>query len=431
MRRPVAFNPLAVALAAALVSPLAVAQANTQTIGSQLGNLRLTTIATGLQNPWGMAFLPDGNFLVTERPGRLRVVTPQGGVSTALTGVPAVFAQGQGGLLDIALDPQFASNRRVYLSFAEPGSNGTAGTAVFRAELNAAATGLVNGSVIFRAEPKINTTGHFGSRLAFGSDGFLYVTSGDNFSNATAQRQNQHQGKILRLRTDGSAAPDNPFIGNSAWRPEIWSTGHRSPQGLAFHPLTGQLWMSEHGPQGGDELNRVGRGLNYGWPTITFGIGYDGRPIPEAVGTSAAGLEQPQHQWTPSIGTSGLAIYTHSRAPSWIGSVFVGGLVSRSLHRLRLDANDRVVVQEQLMSGLNWRIRDVRVGPDGAVYALTDDSNGRVLRIDPPVATPRGKRPVTLPPQAEPPQSQPPVDKRQPLPATAPARPERRERRSD
>ena len=406
MRRPAVHTPLVIALAFAAVfaAPPASAQANTQTIGSQLGNLRLTTIATGLQNPWGIAFLPDGSFLVTERPGRLRVVTPQGGVSSALTGVPAVFAQGQGGLLDIALDPAFASNRRVYLSFAEPGPNGTAGTAVFRAELNASSTALVNGSVIFRVEPKLSSTGHFGSRLAFGPDGLLYVTSGDNFSSATAQRQNQHQGKILRLRTDGSAAPDNPFIGNSAWRPEIWSTGHRSPQGLAFHPHTGQLWMSEHGPQGGDELNRVGRGLNYGWPTITFGIGYDGRPVPESIGTAAPGLEQPQHHWTPSIGTSGLAIYTHPRAPAWIGSVFVGGLVSRSLHRLRLDANDRVAAQESLLSGLNWRIRDVRVGPDGAVYVLTDDSNGRVLRIDPPVETPRAKRPVTVRPQSSPPQ---------------------------
>lgn len=286
------------ALMLALPSPALHAQANVQTLPSTLGNVRVTTLATGLAHPWGLAFLPDGNLLVTERPGRLRVVTPQGGVSTALAGVPAVFAQGQGGLLDVA----------------------------------------------------------------FGPDGFLYVTSGDNFSNATAQRQNQHQGKILRLRTDGSAAPGNPFLGNSAWRPEIWSTGHRSPQGLAFHPLTGQLWMTEHGPQGGDELNRIGRGLNYGWPTITFGIGYDGRPIPEAVGSSAPGLEQPQHHWTPSIGTSGLAFYAHPRAPEWIGSVFVGGLVSRSLHRLRLDANDRVIVQEQLLSGLNWRIRDVRVG---------------------------------------------------------------------
>jgi len=389
-----------IALAVAAAAPPALrAQANTQTVPSQLGALRVTTVATGLQHPWGITVMPDGNYLVTERPGRLRVVTPQGGVSSAISGVPAVFAQGQGGLLDIALDPAFASNRRVYLSYAEAGSGGTAGTAVFRAELNAAATALSNGTVIFRVAPKLTTSGHFGSRLAFGPDGLLFITSGDNFSNATAQRQDQHQGKILRIRSDGSVPADNPFVGNSAWRPEIWSTGHRSPQGLAFHPVTGDLWMTEHGPRGGDELNRVLRGRNYGWPTITHGLGYDGRPIPESIGNSAPGLEQPQHQWTPSIGTSGLALYQHARSPEWINSVFVGGLVTRSLHRLRLDDSQRVVASEQLLAGLNWRIRDVRVAPDGALLVLTDDaSNGRVLRIDPPLVTPRPKRPISLPP---------------------------------
>ena len=406
------FCALAVALTAVLGTSGAWSQANVQNVPSALGSLRLTTIATGLQNPWGLAVLPDGRYLVTERPGRLRVVTPQGGVSTALSGVPTVFAQGQGGLLDVALDPAFATNRRVYLSFAEPGSNGTAGTAVFRGELNADATALTNGSVIFRVAPKLNTQGHFGSRLAFGPDGFLYITSGDNQSNATAQRQDQHQGKIIRIRTDGTVPPDNPFVGNSAWRPEIWSTGHRSPQGMAFHPSTGRLWMTEHGPRGGDELNRVGRGLNYGWPTITWGLGYDGRPIPESTGSSAPGLEQPQHQWTPSIGTSGLAFYAHRRSPEWIGSVFVGGLVTRSLHRLRLDANHQVVFQEQLLSGLNWRIRDVRVAPDGALLILTDDTNGRVLRLEPPAVTPRGKRPVTLPRSIPAKSGDEPVDRR-------------------
>lgn len=392
---------IAMVVAPLLPSPLQ-AQANTQQVASQLGNLRVTTIATGLQNPWGLAFLPDGNFLVTERPGRLRIVTPQGGVSTPITGVPAVFARGQGGLLDVALDPQFASNRRVYLSFAEagitPGTSNTAGTAVFRGRLSDDGRALTEGTVIFRVTPKLSTEGHFGSRLAFDSQGLLYVTSGDNFRNATAQQQNQHQGKILRIRTDGTVPADNPFVGNSAWLPEIWSTGHRSPQGLAFHPSTGQLWMTEHGPKGGDEINRVGRGLNYGWPTITWGIGYDDRPVPEAIGTSAPGLEQPRHYWTPSIGTSGLAFYQNRRSAEWIGSVFVGGLVTRGLHRLRMDA-DRVVAQETLLSGLNWRIRDVRVGSDGALYLLVDDTNGRLVRVEPPNVVPRAKpRPVVSPP---------------------------------
>ena len=407
MRPSVKSLVFAIALSGTALSPTpSSAQANTQQVASQLGSLRLTTVATGLQNPWGLAFLPDGNYLVTERPGRLRIVTPQGGVSTPITGVPAVFARGQGGLLDVALDPQFASNRRIYLSFAEagfaPGASNTAGTAVFRGQLSADGSALTNGTVIFRVTPKISTEGHFGSRLAFDSQGLLYITSGDNFSNATAQRQNQHQGKILRIRTDGTVPADNPFVGNSAWLPEIWSTGHRSPQGMAFHPVTGQLWMTEHGPKGGDEINRIGRGLNYGWPTITRGIGYDDRPVPEAIGTSAPGLEQPQHFWTPSIGTSGLAFYQNRRSAEWLGSVFVGGLASRTLQRMRMDG-DRVVAQETLLSGLNWRIRDVRVGPDGAVYLLVDETNGRVLRLEPPNVVPRAKpRPVSPPPAGAP-----------------------------
>ena len=394
MPRP--FRALALALTG--LPALLAAQANVQNTPSALGTVRVTTVATGLEHPWGLAFLPDGRLLVTERPGRLRLVTPQGGVSSPLTGVPAVFARGQGGLLDIALDPSFESNRRVYLSYAEEGSGGTAGTAVYRASLNAAATGLEAGSVIFRVAPKLSTQGHFGSRLAFGPDGRLYITSGDNQHNATAQRQDQHQGKILRLNPDGSVPADNPFAGNAAWRPEIFSTGHRSPQGLAFHPRTGALWMTEHGPKGGDELNRVEAGRNYGWPTITHGIGYDDRPIPESVGTHAPGLEQPRHFWTPSIGTSGLAFYEHPRSPEWMGSVFVGGLVSRALHRLRLDAAGAVVFEERLLEGLGWRIRDVRVAPDGALYVLVDAANGRLLRLDPPTVTPRGKRPANAPP---------------------------------
>jgi glucose/arabinose dehydrogenase len=273
---------------------------------------------------------------------------------------------------------------------------------VFRGRLSNDGTALTEGTVIFRVTPKLSTEGHFGSRLAFDSQGLLYITAGDNFSSATAQRQNQHQGKILRVRTDGTVPADNPFVGNSAWLPEIWSTGHRSPQGMAFHPTTGQLWMTEHGPKGGDEINRVGRGLNYGWPTITWGIGYDDRPVPEAIGTSAPGLEQPRHYWTPSIGTSGLAFYENRRSAEWMGSVFVGGLVTRSLHRLRMDA-DRVVAQETLLSGLNWRIRDVRVGSDGALYLLVDDTNGRLVRLEPPSVVPRAKpRPVVSPPPPAP-----------------------------
>ena len=387
-------------------------QAQTTTSPSIAGPVRVTTIATGLAHPWGLVFLPDGQMLITERPGRLRLVTAQGGVSNPISGVPAVFARGQGGLLDIALDPAFASNRRIYLSYAEPGTDGSAGTAVFRARLSDDRSALTDGSVIFRVSPKLRSDGHFGSRLAFDASGLLYITSGDNFSNATAQASGQHQGKILRIRTDGSVPADNPFVGRAGWQPEIWSLGHRSPQGMAFHPHTGQLWMNEHGPRGGDELNRAGRGLNYGWPTITFGLGYDGRPIPEAVGTAAPGMQQPQHEWTPSIGTSGLALYQHPRSAEWLNSVFVGGLVSRSLHRLRLDANDRVVYEERLLSGLNWRIRDVRVGPEGSLYVLVDDANGRVVRVDPPTVTPRAK---PNPTSASPPNDMPLSARKLPL----------------
>lgn len=350
------------------------------TPASTRGVVSAVTVASGLVNPWAIAFLPDGRALVTERPGRLRVLSAAGQLSAPITGVPAVFAQGQGGLLDVAIDPQFAQNQRVYLSFAEAGAGG-AGTAVARARFTG--TALEEVQVIYRQEPKLNGGGHYGSRLVFDRDGRLYVTQGDRMNwRERAQDLGMGQGKIMRIATDGSIPADNPFVGQSGAQPAIWSYGHRNVQAAALHPETGQLWTVEHGARGGDELNHPERGRNYGWPVITYGVDYSGARIGE--GTVRAGLEQPVYYWDPVIAPSGMAFYTADAIPGWKGSVLIGSLSPGALVRLEL-SNGRVVRETRYLGELGERIRDVAVGPDGFVYVVTDSGNGRVLRVQPVV----------------------------------------------
>ena len=338
--------------------------------------LDITTIASGLEHPWGLAFLPDGRMLVTERPGRLRIVAADGAVSAPVAGVPAVFGKGQGGLLDVAIDPDFASDPWVYLSFSEPGEGG-GGTAVARGRL--AGGTLTDVAVIFRQEPKLDAGQHFGSRLVFDREGRLYVTSGDRGNWDNPQRLDKGQGKIFRINRDGSIPADNPFVGRDDAIPAIWSYGHRNAQGAALHPQTGALWQTEHGARGGDELNIPQAGRNYGWPVITLGINYNGQPIGSGQ-PQAEGMEQPIHSWTPSIAPSGLAFYTADRFPEWKGSLFVGALAYQRVVRLSLDG-DKVVGEEPLLVDFGERIRDVRQGPDGYLYLLTDDANGKLLRV--------------------------------------------------
>ena len=358
------------------------ARASMETIEvpGERGTARVTPVARGLSHPWSVAFLPDGLFLVTERGGNLRVVSADGAVSEPLSGVPEVFAVDQGGLLDVALDPAFASNRRVWLAYSERGDKrDRAGTAVAHATL---ADGRVDDwTVVFRQEPKLSWGIHFGGRLVFDREGRLYVTLGENKHRPTAQELDKLQGKVARILADGSAPPDNPFAGREGARPEIWSYGHRNPQGAALHPVTGELWTNEHGPKGGDEVNIARAGRNYGWPLATHGSDYTGFPISESAGSSAPGTEAPLYVWEVSPGVSGMAFATSPKLGGWQGSLFVGALAHRQLIRLTLDG-DRVVGEERLLEGMAERIRDVREGPDGALYLLTDEDDGRLLRLE-------------------------------------------------
>lgn len=340
--------------------------------------VRVETVARGLEHPWGLAFLPDGRMLVTERPGRLRLVERDGRLSEPLTGVPRVVTQGQGGLLDVTLGPSFAQDRLVYISFAEPGEGG-AGTAVARGRLGD--RGLDGTQVIWRQQPKVGGSNHWGSRLVFRRDGTLLVALGDRFAyRDLAQDLSVTIGKIIRINADGSAPRDNPFIGRTGARPEIWSYGHRNVQAAALHPQTGELWTVEHGARGGDELNRPEAGKNYGWPVITYGVDYSGVKIGE--GTAKAGMEQPVYYWDPVIAPSGATFYTGDAFPDWKGGLFIGGLASRVLVRLTLDAG-RVTREERYLADLGERLRDVRQGPDGLLYLLTDSPAGRILRVHP------------------------------------------------
>jgi glucose/arabinose dehydrogenase len=317
-------------------------------------------------------------MLVTERPGRLRIVD-RGRASEPLGGVPPVAARGQGGLLDIALDPRFAENRLVYLSYAEPGPSGTAGTAVARGRLG---EGRLDGvQVIYRQRPKVQGPNHFGSRLVFARDGTLFVTQGDRFTYRDgAQDLSVDFGKIMRINPDGSVPADNPFVGRPNARPEIWSYGHRNVQAAALDPRTGQLWTVEHGARGGDELNHPEAGKNYGWPVITYGIDYSGAKIGE--GTARPGMEQPVYYWDPVIAPSGMTFYTGDAFPGWKGSALVGSLRPGLLVRLTLE-NGRVTREERYLGDLGERIRNVRQGPDGLLYLLTDSSDGRILQVKP------------------------------------------------
>jgi len=344
--------------------------------------VRLETYAKGLVHPWGMAFLPDGRLIVTERPGRLRLIGKDGKVSPPLANVPAVVAGRQGGLLDVALSPDFASSSLVYISYAELREDGGSATTVARARLVSAGDSarLDDLKVIFRQQPSALGLQHFGSRLAFAPDGNLFVALGERYQPAKAQDLGSHYGKVVRIRPDGTVPPDNPFAGKAGARPEIWSYGHRNVQAAAIHPASGKLWTVEHGARGGDEVNIPLRGRNYGWPVITYGVDYTGLRIGE--GTAKAGMEQPVYYWDPSIAPSGMAFYTGSLFPEWKGSLFVGALRARALHRLILDG-ERIVGEEVLLGDLGERIRDVRSGPDGGLWLLTDSADGRVLRLVP------------------------------------------------
>lgn len=356
--------------------------AGSQSFPSEQGTLSVTPVAEGLDHPWALAFLPDRQgILVTERPGNLRLVGADGTLSQPLGGVPHVWAKGQGGLLDVALSPDFKQDRLVYLAYAEGGGEGgTAGTAVGRGRLSEDLKSLKDFQVIFRQEPKLSTGNHFGSRLVFDPAGYLFVTLGENNDRATAQDLDKLQGKIVRLYPDGRIPPDNPFAGQPGARPEIWSYGHRNPQGAALNPWSGTLWDNEHGPKGGDEINLIERGKNYGWPLATHGINYSGAPIPEAKGKSAPGTVQPRHVWEKSPGISGMAFYDSDRFQPWQHNLFIGALASKELIRLQFDG-DKVSHEERLLGELKARIRDVRQGPDGYLYVLTDEDQGTLYKV--------------------------------------------------
>ena len=370
-----------ITLAAAGLLPLLAQAAPEQTLPSEEGQLSVSTLANGLRNPWALAFLPDGkSILVTERPGNLRIVSAEGKVGPPLSGVPKVWAEGQGGLLDVVLSPEFAQDRTVYLSFAEAGEDGKAGTAVGRGQLSQDQARLENFTVIFRQLPKLSEGNHFGSRLVFDREGYLFIALGENNQRATAQDLDKLQGKIVRILPDGEVPKDNPFVGRDQVRPEIWSFGHRNQQGAALNPWTGKLWTHEHGPRGGDEINIPAPGKNYGWPIATHGINYSLLPIPEAKGKHVQGMVDPHHVWEKSPGISGMAFYDSPTFKAWDHNLFIGALATQELIRLQLEG-DKVVHEERLLGELKARIRDVRVGPDGYLYVLTDDKDGLLLKV--------------------------------------------------
>lgn len=378
--------------AAAVAIDTRAAEFSSQARGPETPQLSVSTVATGLVNPWSLAFLPDGRMLVTEKPGRLRIVQPGGTLSAPITGVPAVSSSGQGGMFDVVLARDFQTSRRIFLAYAENGTGAEAGRnglAVGRAELSADGAALLNWRVIYRQAPKVASSQHFGGRLVTTPDGMLFITTGDRSlasERGRAQLLEFGHGKVFRVAADGSAPRDSPFNFLRSAQRGIYSLGHRNPQGAALHPETGELWITEHGPQGGDELNRMRPGANYGWPLVSYGCEY-GSPVgnctPVGGATSAAGFTEPVTYWVPtSMAPSGLVIHSGNGAPQWKGDFFMGALAGRAVWQVKMNGT-QVVSRAVLNTGLNERIRDVREGPDGALYLLTDSSNGRVLRVQP------------------------------------------------
>lgn len=368
----------AFALSAALLFSCAAAALEAPTVRTEEHAIRVRVLVQGLENPWSLAFLPDGRMLVTERNGRLRVVRESKLDPQPVSGLPPVAPNGQGGLLDVALHPRHADNGWIYLAYSARGPSGF-GTEVARGKL--VQNRLDDVQVIFRMQPKVNGGRHFGSRLVFDRQGMLYVTLGDRGDQDRAQRMDEHLGKIVRLHDDGRIPQDNPFRNRAGALPESFSLGNRNVQGAALHPVTGELWAHEHGPQGGDEINVIRAGANYGWPLVTYGRNYGtGTKIGE--GTQKPGMAPPLHYWVPSIAPSGMAFYTGERFAKWRGDLFVGALKDEMLVRLRLDG-EKVVKEERMLKGMLGRIRDVRQGPDGFIYLLTDESEGVLARIEP------------------------------------------------
>ena len=373
------FAPMLLAMAAGSVLTLFPSAGIAQAIATQEHAFRVVKIVDGLEHPWGLAFLPDGRMLVTERPGRLRIVGRDGKLDPQpVSGLPQIAASGQGGLLDVALHPRFSENSLVYFSFTARGESGV-GTEVARGKFSG--NRLENVQVLFRQHPKGSTGRHFGSRLVFDREGFLFMTLGDRGEQNRAQKPDDHAGSVIRLHDDGRVPKDNPFVGKPGWKPEKYTLGNRNMQGAALHPQTGLLWAHEHGPQGGDEVNVIRAGVNYGWPVITYGVEYViGTRIGE--GTHKSGMAQPVHYWVPSIAPSGMAFYTGDKFPRWRGDLFVGALRDQMLVRLKLDG-EKVVREERMLKNVLGRIRDVRNGPDGYLYLLTDESNGVLARLEP------------------------------------------------
>ncbi|MBX7146347.1 MAG: PQQ-dependent sugar dehydrogenase [Alphaproteobacteria bacterium] len=361
-----------------LFTLLFISQIYAQEFSSSSGLIKVITIAKGLEHPWGFVFLPDDRILVTERPGRLRIISKNGDLSDPIQNLPKVYNEGQGGLLDIALDPNFTQNHFIYFSYAEE-IDGKAGTAVAQATLNDRV--LENVKVIFRQYPKVIGDNHWGSRLVFAKDGTLFITLGERFDyRDKAQDLSTDLGKIVHINKDGTPASNNPFLHQKNVLPEIWSYGHRNVQGAILNPDTGILWAAEHGPRGGDEINIIEAGKNYGWPQASYGSHYTGVPIPDE--HASHGFIEPIYHWTPSISPSGMMFYTGDRFPQWKNNLFLGALSGECLIRLEIKEN-KIVKEERLLQDLEERIRDIQQGPDGLIYLITDNDDGRILRLEP------------------------------------------------